>query len=513
MSILKKSLILMLVTLIAIPLQAAKPTVTLWDLTVEQNESLSARMSLYIINELKNKNRIDFTENRFKAKSVEVKKRVFDKSLFSEVTEIQKTLEDYKKSEEIALASESAQQLIDLYTENFDNLESFQPLFEAYLQHSFLMNIDGFDDESKESMLQAITIGRNLTFDTKKFSPQFVTRYTRERGRFEKKENSSIEIKGDSVEVYIDGIFFGNSPVKVTDISLGKHFIVLVKDGDVVKKDIIDLKKDGKSITFTKNKEDINIDSLSSEEIFQIAYQLISKKEINTQLQSALNSFAKKENKEFIVFGYTDRKSDLYNASIFLYHRDKNQIAFLSKAEFDSDLLTGDVEGLRVGNETVAGVDNFGKLKIVSITEKENSSLKEIQYPPFKNINFNAQQTTITKNESDDSNRVVAVKKEPIKNNEVKPQKTENNKVKKEKKEDIKLDNADYNLLQNKKSLSVLDKNSNKYNKKEDKSEAFYQTWWFWTISGILLTGAGVGIYFVATDSGDEVKSNVSATW
>ncbi len=510
MSILKKSLILTLVYFIASSLYATKPTVTLWDLTVEQNESLSARMSQYIINELKGKNRVDFIENQFKAKSIEIAKREFDKSLFSEVDEILKNLDEYKKSEEIALASESAQQLIDLYTENFDNLESFQPLFEAYLLHSFLMNIDGFDDESKESMTQAMVIGRNLTFDTKKFSPQFITRYTRERSRFEKRENSFIEVTGDSVEVFIDGVAFGKSPVKVTDISLGKHFLILIQDGKTVHKEIINLKKEGKTTTFNKNKDAVNFDSLSSEEIFQVAYQLISKKEINDQLLSTLNSFAKKENKEFIVFGFTDKKGDLYNATIFLYHRDKNQIAFLSKAEFDSDLLTGDVEGLRIGNETVAGVDNFGKLKIISINQESSSSPKETPYPAFKNINFNAQQNTET----------VAIKKDPIKTDKVEPKKVETEKKvekkiekKVEKKEDIKLDNADYKLLENKKGLSVLDDKSNRYSNKKEKSDSFYQTWWFWTISGILLTGAGVGVYFIATDSDGEVKSTVSATW
>jgi len=370
------------------------------------------------------------------------------------------------------------------------------------------------DSEAKANIKQAIAIGRNFTFNVKNYSPRFLIKYERERKR-SKKKNGVITIEAAAnVKVYIDGMMVGNAPISIANVSYGKHYIVLTQDAKVIKKEIVTLTKRKKKKVLklgTKGKKGISISSL--EVALMMINKKISSKVFDTELLDALQYFAKNKELEFIVFGYAEKKESIYNASLFLYNKNMNKIAKLTKAEFDEDLLTGDVEALRIGKETVKGIDNFNSLQDISIAKNTTSNLiKSVSYVPYKKLTFKGaiDESYIPDPEKEEKVAIKQDIKKDIKE-EIKTDIKKDNDfdldnvedVKKDKK--IKIDDADYSKLNKKTEINL-----NKYdNEDEDKSSAWYSSWWFWTgVATVAVTGAGV--YYLTKDDSHKITATVS---
>lgn len=528
MKLLKKAIIYVLIYVLSVQLQylpfisgnlvyGAKLKITTIDIFVENNESLSKRMTKFINDELKSKNRIEYFEHQITSNKVEKKVRKFDESKFKDSVELLKGIETSLSIQEYALAIESCQQAIDIYDENFENLKNFQPLYELYLKKSFIENLEGLEEDSKASLKQAISIGRNNTFASSKFSPQFVVKYKRERQRMQTTTDNFITINSSaSYEVFIDGVFVGNSPIKVNLLTPGKHYVVVVNEDQIVKKETVELQKGGKVIDI---KSDSTSESVNTSDLSAVLFEInksLAKKQINSSLKNNLKVISEQKGADFILFGYTNKKTDINEAHLHLYSKDKNQIAYLTKGDFDDDLLTGDVEGLRIGNETVAAMDKFDTLKIIPLGDESKTTLKEVNFEQFKEVVIAGE---IDVNKVPDETNVVKtdVKTDDVKKDEVKTaikDDVKKDEVKKdETKKDIKIDDADYSKLDKKDdSLSVVDDKDNKYKKdKEDEFNIFTQ-WWFWTAVVVVAGGTGAGIYFISNDSGTSTTNGV-ITW
>lgn len=527
MKLLKKAIIYVLIYVLSVQLQylpfvtnnlvyGAKLKITTIDIFVENNESLSKRMTKFINDELKSKNRIEYFEHQITSEKVEKKVRKFDESKFKDSIELLKGIDTSVSIQEYALAIESCQQAIDIYEENFEHLKNIQPLFELYLKKSFIENLEGLEEDSKASLKQAISIGRNNTFASSKFSPQFVVKFKRERQRMQSTADNSITINSSaSYEVFIDGVFVGNSPIKVNLLTPGKHYVVIVNEDQIVQKETVELQKGGKIIDVksSSTNESVNTSDLSAV-LFEINKNL-AKKQINNSLKNNLKIISEQKGADFILFGYTNKKADINEAHLHLYNKDKNQIAYLTKGDFDDDLLTGDVEGLRIGNETVAAMDKFDNLKIIPLGDESKTTLKEVNFEQFKEVAIAGE---IDVNKVPDETNVVKtdVKKDETKKDEVKTALKEDVKkdeVKKDNtKKDIKIDDADYSKLDKKDdSLSVVDEKDNKYKKDKEEFNILTQ-WWFWTAIVVVAGGAGAGIYFISSDSGTSTTNGV-ITW
>ncbi len=537
----KKLLSIILVYLMTIPinylpyislgiLHAKKYRVTIINIEADGNPSFSKRMTQFLKDELETKNRIEYFKHNIQIEEkTEVKKeekktgqRTFDESKFEEIANIKNEIKQQVKDKEYSMLIESWQQIIDTYEENFDNLKTMQPLFEAYVNKAYYEGLDEMDDEAKADIKTAISIGRNFTFDPKGFSPRFLVKYKRERKRSKKKSKATITLNAPSDhELIIDGISMGNAPVKVTELTYGKHFVVVLDSAKkVVKKKIFEFtkrKKDGKITIKSQNTEtkkeipqkEEKKEKTDSQILTEINLSL-SKDEFNEDLKNNLDKFAKKVKADFIVFGNSTKKHDMYNAKIYLYNAETKTISFLTKGEFDSDLLTGDVEGLRIGNEIVKGIDNFSSLKPVVIKKKtvkkvkkvKKASLRIVPFVPYKELKWGKPAVIVSGDSKE--NTVVAVKKDNDDNIDLDSVDT----VKEDKndKKDIDIADADY---------SKLDDDLDKYNEdKKDDDGAWYTEWWVWTIVGVVVVGATAGTVYVLTKDNDSTQTTIpGGTW
>jgi len=543
----KKLLSIILVYLMTIPinyipyisagvLHAKKYRVTVINIEAEGNASFSRRMTQFIKDELETKNRIEYFKHNVQVEEkIEVKKeekksqRIFDNSKFEEIATIKNDIKQQIKDKEYSMLIESWQQIIDTYEENYDNLKTIQPLFEAYINKAYYEGLDEMDDEAKADIKTAISIGRNLTFDVKNFSPRYLVKYKRERKRSKKKAKASITLNAPSTyELVIDGISLGNAPVKVTNLSYGKHFvIVLDSNKKVVKKKIFELtkrKKTGKIVIKNKKnevKKEVKAKTTESKEktdsqILSSIYLNLQKAEFNEDIKNNLEIFAKRMKVDFIVFGNSTKKHDMYNAQIYLYNAETKVISFLTKGEFDSDLLTGDVEGLRIGNEIVKGIDNFSSLKPITIKKKtvkkvkkvKKTSLRIVPFVSYKELKWGKPVVVATNNNiKKDKTNAVKVKKDNDDTIDLDSVDTVKEEEEKDKK-DIDISNADYTSLDG-------DLNLDKYsNKKKDNNGAWYTEWWVWTIVGVVVVGATAGTVYVLTQDTNSTQTSVpSGTW
>lgn len=542
---LKKLLSIILVYLMTIPinyipyinagiLHAKKYRVTVINIEANGNISFSKRMTQFIKDELETKNRIDFFKHNVQVEEkVEVKKeegkkqRTFDKSKFEEIATIKNDIKQQVKDKEYSMIIESWQQIIDTYEENFDNLKTIKPLFEAYINKAHYEGLDEMDDEAKADIKTAVSIGRNLTFDNKKFSPRFLVEYKRERKRSKKKAKATITLKAPSTdELIIDGISLGNAPVKVTGLSYGKHFVVVLDSNkQVIKKKIFELtkrKKVGK-IVIKKEKEKIKkqVKAKTTEtkektdsQILSSIYLNLQKTEFNEDIKNNLEIFAKRMKADFIVFGNSIKKHDMYNAQIYLYNAETKTISFLTKGEFDTDLLTGDVEGLRIGNEIVKGIDNFSSLKPVIIKKKTVKKLKKRKKESLRIVAFSSYEKL-----NWEKPIVVAS------NNDIKKDKTSTKEIKKDNDDTIDLDSIDTvkEEKKDKKDINIadadytkLDADLDKYSdeNKDDNDGVWYTEWWIWTIIGVVVVGATAGTVYVLTQDTNSTQTSIpSGTW
>jgi len=533
----KRLLSIILVYLMTIPinyipyinaglLKAKKYRVTVINIDANGDESFSKRMTQFIKDELETKNRIEFFKHNIQPeKKVVVKEkenkdvqRVFDESKFEDIATIETEIKQQVKDKEYSMLIESYQQIIDTYEENFENLKNMQPLFEAYLHKAYYEGLDEMDDEAKSDRKVAISIGRNLVFDVNKFSPRFLVKYERERKRSKKKAKAVITLNASPEhELIIDGISMGKAPVRVTGLTYGKHFVVVLNSGKVVKKKIFEFtkrKKEGKlkieslkKDTKVEKKEKVNLPKTDAQ-ILSVINDNLSKNKFNEELKDSLDKFSKKVNADFIVFGNSTKKHDMYNAKIYLYNSETKVISFLTNGEFDTDLLTGDVEGLRIGNEIVKGIDNFSSLKAVEIEKKavkvvkkeKKATLRIVAFTDYKKLTFNTAPVVVV------AEKTKSVKKESVDSSES----IDLDKVDtvEEDKKNIDIADADYSKLDDNSDLDKYSEN------KEEDDDAWYGKWWVWTIVGVVVVGAGAGTaYVLMKDDGSPQGSVPSGTW
>jgi hypothetical protein len=509
-------------------LKARKYKVIVLDFDTNGNTSFSKRMTQFIKDELETKNRIEYfkhnvqLEEKKEIKKEETKsERTFDASKFKELDSIKNDIKQQKADKEYSMLIESWQQIIDTYEESFENLKTIEPIFEAYINKAYYEGLDEMDDAVKEDIATAISIGRNFTFNKSDFAPRFLVKYERERERSKKNAKAIVTLNAsDTHELIIDGISMGKAPVKVTELSYGKHFILVLDSNKIVKKKIVTLTKRHKEEIIdietvkqevTPKKEEVNAPK-TNPQILSSIYDKLSKDEFNEDLKNNLNTFAKNIKTDFIVFGNSTKKHDLYITQIYLYNSETKTISFLTKAEFDTDLLTGDVEGLRVGNEIVKGIDNFSSLKVVSIkkkvvikeTKKKEATLRVVPFVNYKKLVFSNSVAKVENNKDTKKSGTVTVK-----NNEdtVDLDKVDTVKPDDDKK-NINIANADYTKLDN---TTDLDKYSED---KKDNNDSWYTQWWVWTAIGVVVIGAGAGTYYVLTKNNNSTSTTIpSGTW
>ena len=530
---LKKMLVIILVYVMTIPinyipfiklgvLRAKKYRVTIININANGDASFSKRMTQFLKDELETKNRIEYFNHNIELElKTEPKKeklvrsgRTYDKSVFEEIADLKTEIKQQVLDQEYAMLVESWSQIIEIYEEHFENLKTIQPLFEAYLNKAFYEGLEEMD-ETKDDLRQAIAIGRNLIFDNSGFSPRFLIKYERERKRGKKKAKAIFTLDATANhELIIDGISMGKAPVKVTGLSYGKHFIIVLDANKIVKKKAIELTKKKKSASIkikSKKKDTTTVKKTKTIDKEKTDSQLISfidtklsKNEFDTDLKDNLDKFAKKITADFIILGNTVKKHDMYNASIFIYNAETKQIADLTKGEFDTDLLTGDVEGLRIGNEIVKGIDNFSTLKVVTLKKKQikkvkkekKGALRVVPFIEYKKLKFNKSVAVAKTDDSTTSN-----------SDSVDLSKIDTIKTDKNNKKDIDLANADYSDLDDDSGLNKYDK------KEEDDGDGWYSKWWVWTIVGAVAVGATAGTVYILTQDEPTTVSTPSGTW
>ncbi len=468
---------------------ARNPKVGMLDVIIKDKDYLSKKMSEFIKDELKTKNRIDFVGldiNNETFKSIVFKKdpnKIENDELLSKIN---KLIEE----KEYEMAIQLLDEVIKNYEKNFEHINDFYLFYKAYLDRAFLKNIENIDKDGKYDLRQAISMGRNYDFDAKNYSPRFLVKYKRERKRM-KKKNASLTINNGKGLVYLDGMFMGTLPIKIQNISYGKHYLIIEDAGMILKKQIITFGKKKKNVKINIDNKKFLIDS--DELAINIIRNNLLKNKITPILKLALKYISSKNSLDYLLFGYSNKKSVNYETELFLYSPFKNKIIKSLNAKFDEDLLSADVEALRVAKIIVKNVDNFDTIKAL----EPKGTLMKIGYAPYKKLKYNG----IEKKKIN----VVPSIKEDKKNINVKREE----KTTKEDLEDldiapdknIKLDDADYSILK--------EKNKEKF--KEKDSSSVFTSWWFWTsVAVVTIAGAGVGTYFILENRTNAVTPQIS---
>lgn len=444
-------------------------------------------------------------------------------SLFAPIPALFKQIKLYIKQDNATVALEFCQQGIDLYSEHFQHATEFYSLFKLLLYKGYIYNLQGDDDLSKQAMKSAVAMGYNYDFNGKLFSPRFVVKYKRLRKRSKRRANKNLQVNGVAgFQLFIDGQNIGKMPLTASKLLKGTHYIHLeTADGTPV---------GGKVITVKKG---INIETLypSGQLPGGVSNQLMQKELSNYSVSETLRKYLKGIPKAYVLFGAGMVKPGGIYTHIYLYSQKENQIYHLGGFKFDRKLLMINMAVEDVVKKALKIIQG-GRGKTIKPVPGVISSKKMYagSMAPFKKLIFK-QDEAVSVTAAKPVKTVKTVK--PVKTVKTKNHKKEIDsddvaKLKKEKMdqvseaESIKNENIAIDLRDIKEDTTVhkdlghvqLDLSTKPSKRSDDSvSTPFYKTWWFWTVTGVVVVGGATGAYFLMDQGGSSGKTAITVHW
>jgi len=134
---------------------------------------------------------------------------------------------------ELDVAVEKLQKAIDLYKKAVGRLGDGGQYVDALLFMGAAYILSGDDDLGSQSFLQVALFDKRKNLDTKTFPPSMIEVFNRVKERVASSPQSTVMVRSNppAAEVYLNGVFKGVTPIKLTRVVEGSHFMRIERDG------------------------------------------------------------------------------------------------------------------------------------------------------------------------------------------------------------------------------------------------------------------------------------------
>jgi len=294
-------------------------------------------------------------------------------------------------------ASETLSEAVSSLRDNIEHLEDFPVLVDALKNLARAYGEAGFDFDARATMREFAHLNPDATLDPKKFSEKLRKIYAEEAKKVRSAGTGQLTIEatkqGENVEgaqVVIDGTNKGTTPVEVTDVGFGYHYLVIRGPaGETVATKQMQVRGRDSEQTFTlelaggsKEAEDGQADGDAENEETPAFYSDL-RETIQTgrfkfsELKPYLDEVGNRTGADVVTWVLMSRDDSGYQATPFAYRVEDGRFVQGETVEFDVQL-----SNLRSGSSTLAEevvatalqIDEYETKQRVALVEKPASA-------------------------------------------------------------------------------------------------------------------------------------------
>lgn len=251
---------------------------------------------------------------------------------------------------ENAAAMQKFKQAVELMEQNIVDLTNYAVLTDALSNLGLAYFLSGYDLDGRKTIEGFAHIKPDETLNPDKFSPELIEVYKSEAAKVKKAGPGKLVIKSSApgAKVFIDGVEKGVTPLTVTDVGFGYHYMVVRAATGEVYGEKIRVRGKGKEQEFNAELKKQGVESLSaardSSSIAMPSYYtdllttLRSGKFSKDGLAPYLSELAKQSGAEFITWMLIHKEGSEYVTTAFAYRASDGELVKASETRFNFEL-------------------------------------------------------------------------------------------------------------------------------------------------------------------------------
>ena len=287
-------------------------------------------------------------------------------------------------------ASDALQKAVDQMKENIGDLKNFDILSDALAKLARAYFEAGYDFDARKRMKEYAHLKPETSLDPKKYPKELRDIYQREAKKVDKGGTGTLKISSnvEGAEVFIDGKKKGETPVDVTDVGFGYHYLVVkspsggtwsqqlqVRARGATQKYNVEL---GSAAQAARAKEKEAADS-EMPAFYTELQSSIGDGSFGTDLQPYLEELTKRTGADYIAWVVMVKGETSYEAAPFVYRVEDGLFVQAESVSFNyelSNLMVGVNDLSTELIETVETMPEEKAITSVSLGEQEEEEEK-----------------------------------------------------------------------------------------------------------------------------------------
>ncbi|MEL7369909.1 MAG: PEGA domain-containing protein [Myxococcota bacterium] len=226
-------------------------------------------------------------------------------------------------------------------------MQDHAQLSSSYLLAGVALFRDGREDEADEMLGWAAHFAPERRLDPNQYPPIFIRAYDRARQRVLRQERGRVDIRGPRGRVLFDGKSVGSTPVVLTDVLPGPHWVRVEASGEARR---IAASGEARPIV-VRSKATVRVDLNAPTPPSGLA-GAIQRNQMNPVNVDALRQQARKAKASHILVGTIHSSSTAFLVrSVLIEAKDGAQARRLTPIAFDLDMLTAEVEVFKLARD------------------------------------------------------------------------------------------------------------------------------------------------------------------
>jgi hypothetical protein len=254
---------------------------------------------------------------------------------------------EQRKKKKFRLANESLGKAVAAYKANAAGLSDIAEVVDAYALLAAVQYNTGKDEDGLKSLQTALALAPERDLPLAATSQLFarVVNDTRTALKASAKGVLQIETTPSGASVAVDGISLGNTPLQVKEVPPGLHFWrATLPNGEMLggTADVVSGKT--AKVSGASQSKDPESRLLSS----------VSQNKLDADMVKAAGEIATGASIDLLVFGTLSKEGKNLALDVFIFGAKANEVRRLTRATFDTELLSAGVEFYRLVGELAA---------------------------------------------------------------------------------------------------------------------------------------------------------------
>lgn len=265
-------------------------------------------------------------------------------------------------------------QAFDIYSENYDILRDMDNLVDASFNLAVAFYGAQFIEDAEDAIKRVVVMRPELTFQRSSVPAGFDDLFSTIQKKVLKRRSGPVVVDavGHSVDVYLDGVLRGKTPVTLKDLPYGIHYVQVFAPGFAPWGKRFKAPKTSKSkrleaVLEASGDGSVAAQPVADDDAARLAAVAQSGQFVGSFRADAAK-FSERVGSDWLLFGYSHMEGKDYQYSQFLYSKKHQATVQAGFAVFAKDLSDLQVKALILEDQLYTAVTAFAsKQKVVAV--------------------------------------------------------------------------------------------------------------------------------------------------